>query len=171
MYIKKTEKISYVQKKSENEGKGGQPSKDSTDKKILKELLADSRLSYRQISRKLKISVGTVLSRIKRLESEGIIKYYTTVLDHEKLGYELTAIIEVTVSKGKLLEVEEEIAKFPNVCAVYDITGLTDALIIAKFNRRQELSNFVKKLLSTPNVERTNTHLVLTTVKEDFRLI
>jgi len=44
-------------------------------------------------------------------------------------------------------------------------------LIIAKFRRRQELSEFVKKILAMPFVERTNTHLVLTTVKEDFRLI
>jgi len=112
-----------------------------------------------------------VINRIKIMENEKIIKGYTAILDHEKIGYELTAIIEITVSKGKLLEVEKEIAKFPNVCAVYDITGLTDAIIIAKFKKRQELSDFIKNLLATPNIEKTNTHVVLTTVKEDFRLV
>ncbi|RLI98550.1 MAG: AsnC family transcriptional regulator [Candidatus Aenigmatarchaeota archaeon] len=144
---------------------------DETDVKILKLLLSNSRLSFREIARHLNLSVGTVISRIKWMEKERIVKGYAAIVDHEKLGYELTAVIEITVSKGKLLEVEREVAKLKNVCAVYDITGLTDALIIAKFRRRQELSEFVKKILAMPFVERTNTHLVLTTVKEDFRLI
>lgn len=144
---------------------------DETDVKILKLLLSNSRLSFREIARHLNLSVGTVISRIKSMEKERIVKWYAAIVDHEKLGYELTAVIEITVSKGKLLEVEKEVAKLKNVCAVYDITGLTDALIIAKFRRRQELSEFVKKILAMPFVERTNTHLVLTTVKEDFRLI
>ena len=144
---------------------------DETDVKILKLLLSNSRLSFREIARHLNLSVGTVISRIKSMENERIIKGYAAIVDHEKLGYELTAVIEITVSKGKLLEVEKEVAKLKNVCAVYDITGLTDALVIAKFRRRQELSEFVKKILAMPFVERTNTHLVLTTVKEDFRLI
>ena len=144
---------------------------DETDVKILKLLLSNSRLSFREIARHLNLSVGTVISRIKSMEKERIVKGYAAIVDHEKLGYELTAVIEITVSKGKLLEVEKEVARLKNVCAVYDITGLTDALIIAKFRRRQELSEFVKKILTMPFVERTNTHLVLTAVKEDFRLI
>ncbi|MEM5794087.1 MAG: Lrp/AsnC family transcriptional regulator [Candidatus Aenigmatarchaeota archaeon] len=144
---------------------------DKTDVKIIKLLLSNSRLSFREIARHLGLSVGTIINRVKILESEKIIKGYSVLLDHEKIGYELTAIIEITVSKGKLLEVEKEIAKFSNVCAVYDITGLTDALIIAKFKKRQELSDFVKSLLAMPNVERTNTHVVLTTIKEDFRVV
>jgi len=144
---------------------------DDVDRKILKELLKNSRQSFREIARKLNVAVGTVLSRVKNLEKEGIIKGYSILIDHEKLGYGLTAIIEVTVAKGKLLEVDEEIAKKPNVCAVYDTTGLTDAMIIAKFKTREELSKFTKSLLSNPYVERTNTHLVLTTIKEDFRIL
>jgi DNA-binding Lrp family transcriptional regulator len=57
------------------------------------------------------------------------------------------------------------------VCAVSDITGLTDMIVVAKFRNRKELSNFVKKDISLPYVERTNTHVVLITVKEDFRFV
>jgi DNA-binding Lrp family transcriptional regulator len=144
---------------------------DETDVKILRALTSDARLSSRQIADKCGVSVGTVLSRIKRMENEGIIQGYSALLDHEKLGYELTVISEITVSKGRLLEVENEIARLPNVCCVYDVTGLIDAIIIAKFKNRQELSKFTKRLLSLPYVERTNTHVVLTTIKEDFRII
>jgi len=142
---------------------------DETDFKILGVLLEDARLSSRQIADRIGVSVGTVLSRIRRMENEGIIKGYSAVVDHEKLGYELTVVTEVTVAKGKLLDVEREVAKIPNVCCVYDVTGLTDAIVVAKFKSRKDLSDFTKWLLSLPYVERTNTHLVLTTVKEDFR--
>lgn len=143
---------------------------DETDVKILKTLTLDARLSSRQIAEQCKVSVGTVLKRIKQMEKEGIIKGYSALLDHEKLGYELTVVCDITVSKGRLLEVENEIARLPNVCCVYDVTGLVDAVIIAKFKGREELSKFTKRLLALPYVERTNTHVVLTTVKEDFRI-
>jgi DNA-binding Lrp family transcriptional regulator len=144
---------------------------DETDVKILKALVADARLSSRQIAKQCEISIGTVLSRVKKLQEEGIIKGYTALLDQERLGYELTAVTEITVSKGRLLEMENEIARIPNVCCVYDLTGLSDAAIIAKFKTREDLSKFTKKLLSLPYVERTNTHVVLTTIKEDFRMV
>jgi len=164
-------KQTFVTKSNSSNSQLGQTSIDELSRKILKLLVIDSRLSYRQIAEKLKVSPTTVITRIKELEKSGVIKYYTTILDHEKLGYELSAIIEVTVSKGKLMEVEKEVAKHPNVCGVYDVTGLTDAMIIAKFKSRKELNDFVKSLLRMENVERTNTHLILNTVKEDFRLI
>ena len=144
---------------------------DETDVKILKILVSDARLSSRQIAKKSSVSIGTVLTRMKKMEKEGVVRGYSAVVDHEKLGYQLTAITEITVSKGRLLEVENEIARMPNVCCVYDVTGLTDAYVVAKFKSREELSNFAKKLLALPYVERTNTHIVLTTIKEDFRLV
>ena len=144
---------------------------DETDAKILKKLLSDARMSYRKVAEDIGVSAPTVLARVEKLESEGIIRSYSTLIDHEKLGYDLTAIIEITATKGKIVDLERQIAKFPNVCAVYDITGLTDMVVVAKFKNRKELSNFVKKDLSLPYVDRTNTHLVLITVKEDFRFV
>ena len=144
---------------------------DETDVKILRKLLSDARVSCRRIADEIGISPPTVLARVKKLENDSVIKFYSAGLDHEKLGYDLTAIIEVISVKGKIGEVEKHIAKFPNVCAVYDITGLTDMTIVAKFKNRTQLSNFVKKDLALPYVERTNPQLVLLTVKEDFRFL
>jgi DNA-binding Lrp family transcriptional regulator len=142
-----------------------------TDKKILKNLLEDARFSSRQIAKNVGVSVGTVLSRIKKMEDVGLINGYSVILNHEKLGYELTVVTEITVSKGRLVEMEKEIAKLPGVCGVYDVTGLTDAVIIAKFKSREDLGKFTKHVLALPYVERTNTHVVLATVKENFRLL
>jgi len=143
---------------------------DETDEKILRNLLVDARQSARQLALKLGMSTVTVLSRIKKLEKEKIIHGYTTIIDHEKIGYSLTAIIEIVAKNDKVMDIEDEISKFENVCGVYDITGSTDTIIIAKFKERNDLSKFVKSLAIIPNVENTITHVVLNTTKEDFRL-
>ncbi len=144
---------------------------DELDKRILSILLEDGRASCREMARELGVSAATVSKRLKKLESSGVIKGYSALLDHEKLGYEITVVTTVTVSGGKLAEVEEEISKLSGVCAVYDVTGPVDIIVVAKFRSRNELSRFTKTLLAMPYVERTCTYVVLTTIKEDFRLL
>ena len=143
---------------------------DEIDGKILKNLMVDARISARQLALKLGMSTVTILSRIKKLEKMKIIRGYSALIDHEKIGYSLTAVIEIVAKNDKIIDIENEISKFENVCGVYDITGSTDTIIIAKFKERNELSKFVKDLASIPNVENTITHVVLNTTKEDFRL-
>lgn len=144
---------------------------DEIDKRILNELSKNCRRSLRQISRKLEISITTLSSRIEKLEKSGVIENYSAILNPEILGYDLTAIIEISVSKGKLLEVEKEVAKNKNVFAVYDVTGTSDAMVIARFKKRADLNAFIKSLLAIDHVDRTNTHLVLNVVKSDHRVV
>jgi len=144
---------------------------DDRDIKILNHLLTDARQSARQLAHRLGVSTVTMISRIKKLEESKIILGYSVRLDHELLGYDITAIIEIKTTKGKMLEIENKIAKQDNVIAVYDITGDADTIVIAKFKDRKSVSSFVKKLLEIPNVENTVTHIVLNTIKEDDRLI
>ncbi len=143
---------------------------DEIDRKIIRELEKNARLSLRRMARRLGISITTLSNRISKMEKAGVIKGYSVVIDPESVGLELTAVIEIVVSKGKLVEVEKEIAKMKNVFAVYDITGLTDAIVMARFRKRSEMSRFIKSLLAMKYVERTNTHLVLNVVKEDLKL-
>ncbi len=144
---------------------------DDKDVQILVHLLTDARQSARQLAHRLGVSTVTMISRIKKLEESKIILGYSVRLDHELLGYDITAIIEIKTTKGKMLEIENKIAKHDNVIAVYDITGDADTIVIAKFKDRKSVSSFVKKLLEIPNVENTVTHIVLNTIKEDERLI
>ena len=144
---------------------------DETNTKILKHLLVDARQSSRQLAHKLGISTVTMISRLRKLEEKKIIQGYSARLDHEILGYDITAIIEVTTTKGKMLEIEDKIAGNENVCAVYDITGHADTVVIGKFKNRNSLSDFVKNVSAISNVENTVTHIVLNTIKEDFRLL
>src|SRR5439155_21276629 len=106
--------------------------------------LIDARLSYRELAHKLGVSTTTVQSRTAKLEKSGIIRGYSAIFDHEKVGFQLTAITEVSVAKGKLLEIEKEVAKMPQVLAVYDVTGRTDALLIVMFKGSEELRKLTK---------------------------
>ena len=139
---------------------------DELDKKILNILLEDARLSYRKIAKMLKVSPATIMNRINHL-NKNIIKKYSVLLDYEKLGYEIEVIIELRISKGKLIEVEKKIATHPNVVAVYDITGDFDAVIIARFKNRKSMDLFLKKIQTYDFVERTETKLILNMIKED----
>lgn len=144
---------------------------DDRDTQILKHLLLDSRQSARQLSLRMGVSTVTMISRMRKLEQQKIIQGYSVRLNHELLGYNITAIIEITTNQGKMLEIENVISKKENVIAVYDITGNADTIIIAKFKDRKTLSDFIKKLSAMPNIGNTVTHIVLNTIKEDSRLI
>lgn len=141
---------------------------DETDKKILKIINEDVRTSYRQISRDLDISVGTVHNRIDKMVKNGVIKKFSPVIDHRKLGYVLTSIIGVRVKGGKLENWENKISYNKNVVGIYDVTGEYDAFLIAKFQDTDELDSFIKEILKEPGVERTYTQTVLNVVKEDM---
>jgi len=137
------------------------------DKKILNVLVDNSRLSLRRIAKKVNVSAATVMHHIQKLEKESVIKKYTAKLDYEKTGYDVEVMIEIRISKGKLFEVEKKIAVHPNVFAVYDITGAFDAVVLARFPTRRQMDNFLKKIQTYEFVERTETKLILNTIKEE----
>jgi Lrp/AsnC family transcriptional regulator for asnA, asnC and gidA len=140
---------------------------DELDLKIIRELQADARKSYRSIAVKLGVAEGTVYNRIDKLRRLEVIEGFAPVVNFLKLGYDLTAIIGVVVEGGHLPEIEERIARDDNVSAVYDVTGEYDVIVIGKFRDRKELDEFVKRVLSMPHVKHTNTMIALNVVKEN----
>ncbi len=55
------------------------------------------------------------------------------MIDHEKIGYSLTDVIKIIAKNYKIVDIDEKVSKFENVCDVYDVTGTTYTIIIAKF--------------------------------------
>lgn len=137
------------------------------DIKILNIIVGNSRLSLREIAKLAKLSPATIMKRVRKLEKEKIIRKYTAQLDYEKAGFDVEVMIEIRISKGKLFEVEKKIAAHPNVFAVYDTTGSFDAVVLAKFPSRRQMDNFLKKLQTYDFVERTETKIILNTIKEE----
>jgi DNA-binding Lrp family transcriptional regulator len=144
------------------------PEIDDIDRKIISQYVTDARQSYHQVAKKIGVAVSTVQARTKKLEKEGIIKGYTAVLDYEQLGLTVTAITEIITTGGKLPEIETRLSQMPQASAVYDVAGPTDAIVIGKFRSTNELSKFAKSIQAIPNVNRTETHIVLSVVKEQL---
>ena len=144
---------------------------DETDRRILRMLNKDARMSFRRISRELKVSLTTVTSRVKRMEMEGIIRGYIPLVDPEKLGYDMLVIIGLDIHKAKTLEIQKRIAKDPHVLSVYNTIGQWDSVVLARFKSRGDLNSFLHKVLTDPKVEKTYTQMVLNIVKDEKRVL
>jgi DNA-binding Lrp family transcriptional regulator len=144
---------------------------DELDDRILEKLNENARKSYREIARDLKVSLTTISNRIKKLEEDKVIERYIPLINQEKIGYDLTAVINVKISHGRLIEVQQKISKDKHVSGVFDITGDWDSLIIAHFKDRRDLNGFIKGVLAMENVEKTNTQIVLNIVKNEKRVM
>ena len=144
---------------------------DNLDLQILESLNENARKSFRDIAKELKVSLSTVSNRVHRLEEEGVIKGYVPIIDAQRIGYDLQAVIGIRISKGKLIDTQKRIAKDRRVFGVYDVTGDWDSVIMARFQNRDELDKFIKKVLSMEFIERSNTQVVLNAVKDEKRVL
>ena len=88
------------------------------------------------------------------------------ILDSEKVGWNLNVVIGLRIQKGRLIEIQEKIARDNRVYGVYDVTGEFDSMVIARAVDRSDLDDLSKNVLSMDGVVRSVTHLVLNTVKE-----
>jgi len=144
---------------------------DSIDIQIIRALEEDSRVSLRKLAQRVGVTPNVLHNHVKDLENEGIILGYVPVVDAEKMGYALTAIIMIQIEGGHILEVENQIAKESNVLSVYDITGEYDAVVFAKFRDNNSLNAFLKNLLTERFIKRTTTLLAFNSVKEYSKII
>jgi len=139
------------------------------DKKVLSLLRDDARMSYKVIAQKTGVAISTVHNTVKRFLERGVIKNFSIKIDSEKIGYDLTVIIGIMTRHGTLNEVEDRLMEHPNVCQVFVVTGEFDLMVIAKFRHTNELNDFLRKFLQrTIGTERTNTSVVLSTLKENL---
>ena len=139
---------------------------DGTDRKIISVLEKDARASLRKISEEVGVSLGTVSNRVNKMEESGVILGYTVRLDPDKLGWGLNVVVGLRIEKGRLIEIQEKIARDRRVCGVYDVTGDYDSMVIARAQDREDLDDLTKNVMSIDGIERSVTHLVLNTVEE-----
>jgi DNA-binding Lrp family transcriptional regulator len=140
------------------------------EKKIIRIMNVSARKSYREIAKEIGTSVTAVINAVKKLETAGALRGYFPAIDPAYFGFDLSVVIALRISQGKLLETQRKIAEDVRVAAVYDITGDWDSLIVAHFKGRDDLNHFLKRVNAMPYVDRTVTHLVLNTVKDERRI-
>ncbi|NNM35791.1 MAG: Lrp/AsnC family transcriptional regulator [Nitrosopumilus sp.] len=133
--------------------------KDKVDEKIIGYLKEDSRESFVDIGKKLKLSESAVRRRVKNLVDSGTIKKFTLELGEENTT---SAIVLVSVdSATDTSKVSVKLAKLEGVKTVYEITGQYDITTIMSATSIAEINNSIDALRKIPGVIDTNTVIIL----------
>jgi Lrp/AsnC family leucine-responsive transcriptional regulator len=96
---------------------------DSTDWRILEELQRDGRMSYAELAKAVSMSPSAVTERVRRLEQAGIIRGYTAVVDAERLGFGIMALIRLRYPTGNYKPFHELVARTPEIVEAHHVTG------------------------------------------------
>ncbi len=120
---------------------------DSTDRRILNLLQADSRLSFRAVARRLKIGDATVRERVARLQDCDIIHSFTTLVNPEKAGMDVIGLIHLEVNPKALPVVVDELKSMENVKAVMETGERLNLILFVTFPTRKALNAFLDKYI------------------------
>lgn len=96
---------------------------DDKDRKIIEILLDNGRATFTEMAKKIGVTEAAVRKRVKRLEETGIIKKYTTIVDHKALGYSIVGLVGVDAESDKLLRIAEAISTHDWAKKVWITTG------------------------------------------------
>jgi DNA-binding Lrp family transcriptional regulator len=142
---------------------------DETDSLIVKILQQNCRISNTDIAKKLGLPKSTVSYRINRLEKDGIIEGYYAHINSAKIGKDYITITFVRAKYGKenYEKVGKVLTKIPGVFGVYFILGEHDFVFLCNSNNRDDFLNKLDILYKMKEIERSNTTVVMKTIKED----
>lgn len=142
---------------------------DKTDRKILNILQKDGRIRNSKLAAEIGISPPAMLERVKRLEASGVITGFAAQVDREKIGYNLLAIIIVSVNLNQLSSLQDVKDKLTNLDLVlecYQLTGDVDFMLKVAVKDMSTYTTFVnEKLSGIPGIQNVKTSFVLETLK------
>ncbi len=143
------------------------PNLDELDRQILAILLDNARASLVEIGERVSLSAPAVKRRIDRLERQGAIRGYTAVLDQAALGETTEAFLEVFCEGDtSLATLRRTLADHPEVVGAYTVAGDPEAIVHVRTADIPHLERVIERIHSQPNVVRTRTNVVLTTLAE-----
>lgn len=139
---------------------------------ILRILSENSKTTIEDISKQIAISEKDVLKYVREFEEEKVILGYKAHVNWQRVRQDdVKAVIEVKVTPERKVgfdAVAESIYRFPEVSAVYLISGRYDLLVHVEGRTLREVAQFVSEKLATiKNVQSTSTHFLLKKYKED----
>jgi Lrp/AsnC family leucine-responsive transcriptional regulator len=150
------------------------PQLDAIDRAILEELQRDGKLSNVELAQRVHLSPSACLRRVKQLEDEGVIAQYVALLNPKAVGLHGISytIINLETMSNTLLEAfEQAVRSQPQILDCYYVAGSNDYMIRFAYRDAEDLERFhTQVLMHLPGVERSNSMLVLRTVKKTTAL-
>ncbi len=148
---------------------------DPKDKHLIDELQANSRITNAELAKRVGLSPSSTLERVKKLETSGLIDKYITVLNARKAGYSCFTFVEVKLARHGETPVEDffkSIADMPEVLECHHITGEADFLLkVATKDIPAYEELILHQLSALPNVQNMKTSVVLSTFKNETKLV
>lgn len=144
------------------------------DRRILQELQRDGRITYAELARRVGLSTSPCLERVRRMEREGIIRGYTTLLNPVYLGANLIVVVQIRLkrtSQDIFEKFKQAAVQLEEVQECYLISGNFDYLIKARVRDMDAYRDFLgSSLLSLPGVQESTSYVVMELVKETLNL-
>ncbi|MFK7922633.1 MAG: Lrp/AsnC family transcriptional regulator, partial [Bacteroidia bacterium] len=138
---------------------------DAVDRKILKLLQKDAKLTTKELATQLHLTTTPVFERVKRLERDGLIRNYVALLDRKKIGLHLLAYCSVNLkehSRPYLLEFEQKVLELDAVVEVSHIAGGFDYLLKVIVKDMTSYQLFISEQLATlDNIGRVESFMVM----------
>ncbi|MDY3248770.1 MAG: Lrp/AsnC family transcriptional regulator [Candidatus Choladocola sp.] len=142
---------------------------DLIDHKILTALKQNARQKASEISREVHLSVSSVIDRIRKLESSGIIKAYTIITDEASVGNDLTALMEISLEHPRYTEAFVQYVKAsPYIVSCYYLTGEFDYMLKICCHSSKDLEAIHRGIKQQEGIRMTKTHYVLRTEKNIY---
>jgi len=147
----------------------------NADKKILRILQTDGRLSNVALAEKIGMSPSPCLRKLKQLEESGVISRYTAVLDREKVGLGIMAFVEVKVpqiSDTSIVDLfKDAVRREPSIIACYITAGQFDFILTVVAKDMAAYSVLTQQvLLKLPGVQDLRSNFVLEAIKGEGNL-
>jgi Lrp/AsnC family leucine-responsive transcriptional regulator len=140
------------------------------DKDILRILQDDGRITYAELARQVGLTTTPCIERVRRLERDGFIKQYTTVINPEQLDAGLIVFVQIRLdrtSKHTFAQFKEAVLEVPEVQECYLVSGSFDYLIKVRLADMAAYRLFLEEsLLSVPAVQESTSVVVMEAVKE-----
>lgn len=145
---------------------------DEIDRRILRELRQDGRLSNTKLADKVGLSTTPCWNRVRAMEDSGMIEGYTALLSQKALGYPDTVIIEVTLDRHDddiFEKFGQALAELPEVMEAYLLTGEYDYLIKVAVAGTAGYEEFLRrKLYKLPGLRHSRSTFVLRCLKRTY---
>jgi DNA-binding Lrp family transcriptional regulator len=140
---------------------------DDIDRQIVASLREGARRSFREVGESVGLSAPAVKRRVDRLEAAGVIAGYTAVLDTERFGWSMQAVVflycEGTMAAN---EVRAAVEGHAEVVAAYTVAGEASAVLLVRATDTRHLEELLERLREHKGVLRTQTQIVLSTLFE-----
>ena len=136
---------------------------DNVDLNILEQLMLDANKPYPEVAKKVYVSGGTVHVRMNKLEEAGVVKGATLIIDHSKIGLDLTAFLGIYLAKSSLYdEVFEALVKIPEISTIHYTTGNYNMFVSIHCRNTDHLKNLLHdKIQRIEGIVRTETIISL----------